>query len=159
MLRRGKREHFRGANFQVCTQKPNSCLRCVDEPTAMDALDTSAERWNKKYPKISRSCRDNWPNMSAYFKYPQKVHRLMYTTNAIEGFNCQLQTVTKTKSVFLTDDRLLKMLYMARIDITKKWTGRRQDWSMIHAQLAVFFANRMPGCRQELCANSFAGSG
>ena len=50
----------------------------------------------------------------------------------------------KSKSVFPTDDSLLKMLYLAMMDITKKWTGRRQDWSMIHAQLAVFFADRMP---------------
>mgnify|MGYP001534131936 CR=1 FL=1 len=59
----------------------------VDEPTALDALDTFAERWDKKYPKISQSWRDNWPNLSTYFKYPQEVRRLIYTTNAIEGFN------------------------------------------------------------------------
>ena len=116
----------------------------VDEPTALDALDTFAERWDKKYPKISQSWRDNWPNLSTYFKYPQEVRRLIYTTNTIEGFNRQLRKVTKAKSVFPTDDSLLKMLYLAMIDITKKWTGRRQDWSMIHAQLAVFFADRMP---------------
>ena len=116
----------------------------VDEPTALDALDTFAERWDKKYPKIFQSWRDNWPNLSTYFKYPQEVRRLIYTTNAIEGFNRQLRKVTKAKSVFPTDDSLLKMLYLAMIDITKKWTGRRQDWSMIHAQLAVFFADRMP---------------
>ena len=116
----------------------------VDEPTALDALDTFAERWDKKYPRISQSWRDNWPNLSTYFKYPQEVRRLIYTTNAIEGFNRQLRKVTKAKSVFPTDDSLLKMLYLAMIDITKKWTGRRQDWSMIHAQLAVFFADRMP---------------
>jgi hypothetical protein len=52
--------------------------------------------------------------------------------------------VTKAKSVFPTDDSLLKMLYLAMMDITRKWTGRRQDWSMIHAQLTVFFADRMP---------------
>ena len=116
----------------------------VDEPTALDALDTFAERWDKKYPKISQSWRDNWPNLSTYFKYPQEVRRLIYTTNAIEGFNRQLRKVTKAKSVFPTDDSLLKMLYLAMIDITKKWIGRRQDWRMIHAQLAVFFADRMP---------------
>ena len=69
---------------------------------------------------------------------------MIYTTNAIEGFNRQLRKVTKGKSVFPTDDSLLKMLYLAMIDITKKWTDRRQDWSMLHAQLAVFFADRMP---------------
>ena len=52
--------------------------------------------------------------------------------------------MTKAKSVFPTDDSLLKMLYLAMLDITKKWTGRRQDWAVIHAQLAVYYADRMP---------------
>ena len=116
----------------------------VDEPAALDALDMFAANWDKKYPKISQSWRENWPNLSTYFKYPQEVRRLIYTTNAIEGFNRQLRKVTKSKSVFPTDDSLLKMLYLAMMDITKKWTGRRQDWSVIHAQLAVYFADRMP---------------
>ena len=116
----------------------------VDEASALAALDAFAEKWDKKYPKIARSWRDNWPNLSTYFKYPQEVRRLIYTTNTIEGFNRQLRKVTKSKSVFPTDDSLLKMLYLAMMDITKKWTGRRQDWSLIHAQLSVFFADRMP---------------
>ena len=116
----------------------------VDEAAALGALDVFSERWDKKYPKISQSWRDNWPNLSTYFKYPQEVRRLIYTTNTIEGFNRQLRKVTKSKSVFPTDDSLLKMLYLAMMDITTKWTGRRQDWSVIHAQIAVFFADRMP---------------
>ena len=116
----------------------------VDEASALSALDAFAQRWDKKYPKISQSWRANWPNLSTYFKYPQEVRRLIYTTNAIEGFNRQLRKVTKSKSVFPTDDSLLKMLYLAMMDITKKWTGRRQDWSIIHAQLAVFFEDRIP---------------
>ena len=116
----------------------------VDEAAALEALEVFAQRWDKKYPKISASWQDNWPNLSTYFKFPQEVRRLIYTTNAIEGFNRQLRKVTKAKSVFPTDDSLLKMLYLAMMDITKKWTGRRQDWSMIHAQLAVFFSDRMP---------------
>ena len=116
----------------------------VDEPAALGALDTFAEHWDKKYPKISQSWRDNWANLSTYFKFPQELRRLIYTTNTIEGFNRQLRKVTKSKSVFSTDDSLFKMLYLAMIDITKKWTGRRQDWSMIHAQLAIYFEDRMP---------------
>lgn len=116
----------------------------VDEPSAREALETFAQRWDKKYPKISASWQDNWPNLSTYFRFPQEVRRLIYTTNAIEGFNRQLRKVTKAKTVFPTDDSLLKMLYLAMMDITKKWTGRRQDWSMIHAQLAVYFSDRMP---------------
>jgi len=116
----------------------------VDETSALDALDLFAQRWDKKYPKISKSWRENWANLSTYFKYPQEVRRLIYTTNAIEGFNRQLRKVTKSKSVFPTDDSLFKMLYLAMMDITKKWTGRRQDWSVIHSQMALFFAGRMP---------------
>ena len=116
----------------------------VDEPAALAALDTFAEHWDKKYPKISQSWRDNWANLSTYFKFPQALRRLIYTTNTIEGFNRQLKKVTKSKSVFPTDDSLFKMLYLAMIDITKKWTGRKQDWSMIHAQLAIYFEDRMP---------------
>jgi putative transposase len=116
----------------------------VDESSALEALNTFSGRWDKKYPKISASWQENWPNLSTYFKYPQEVRRLIYTTNAIEGFNRQLRKVTKAKPIFPTDDSLLKMLYLAMVDITKKWTGRRQDWSIIHAQLAVFFADRMP---------------
>lgn len=116
----------------------------VDEQAALAALDRFGERWDTKYPKISKSWRENWANLSTYFKYPQEVRRLIYTTNAIEGFNRQLRKVTKAKSVFPTDDSLLKILYLAMVDITKKWTGRRQGWSQIHAQLTVFFGERMP---------------
>lgn len=116
----------------------------VDETAALDALDAFSERWDKKYPKISQSWRDNWANLSTYFQFPQEVRRLIYTTNTIEGFNRQLRKVTKSKSVFPTDDSLLKMLYLAMMDITRKWTGRRQDWGVIYAQMAIFFGTRIP---------------
>ena len=105
----------------------------VDEDAALNALDAFAEIWDSKYPRISKSWYDNWPNLSTYFKFPQELRKLIYTTNTIEGFNRQLKKVTKAKSVFPTDDSLFKMLYLAMKDITKKWTGRRQDWSRIYA--------------------------
>lgn len=123
-------------------------LKCVyaavDEPAALAALEAFAERWDGKYPKISRSWRENWPNLSTYFKFPKEIRKLIYTTNSIESFNRQLRKVTKAKSVFPTDESLFKMLYLAMMDITRKWTGRRRDWSVIHAQLSVYFAERMP---------------
>ena len=80
----------------------------VDEQAALNAPNAFGERWDGKYPKISRSWRANWANLSRYFKYPQEVHRLIYTTNAIEGFNRQMRKVTRAKSVFPTDNSLLK---------------------------------------------------
>ena len=80
----------------------------VDEQAALDALETFAQNWDNKYPKIAKSWRENWTNLSTYFKYPQEVRRLIYTANTIEGFNRQLRKVTKSKSVFPTDGSLLK---------------------------------------------------
>ena len=115
----------------------------VDEAAALAALDDFSKKWDAKYPKISDSWRTNWANLSTYFKFPEEVRRLIYTTNTIEGFNRQLRKVTKAKSVFPTDDSLLKMLYLAMRGITDKWTGRRQDWARIHAQLSIFYGDRI----------------
>ena len=115
-----------------------------DEASALEALDAFGEKWNKKYAYITKSWRENWANLSTYFKYPYEIRKLIYTTNAIEGFNRQLRKVTKAKSVFPTDDSLLKILYLAMMDITKKWTGRRIDWGQILAQLYVYFEDRIP---------------
>jgi len=117
----------------------------MSEEMALFHLDAFEEKWGGRYPKIPASWRQNWANLTTYFKYPQEVRTLIYTTNAIENFNRGLRKVTKSKAVFPTDDALLKMLYLAMIDITKKWTGRRRDWGIIHSQLDVFFAGRLPG--------------
>ena len=95
----------------------------VDEETALYELEAFGEKWNGKYPKIAQSWEANWPKLSTYFKYPQEVRTLIYTTNAIEGFNRQLRKVIKSKSVFPTDDSLLKMLYLAMMHITKNGRG------------------------------------
>ena len=114
-----------------------------DEATALEELESFGEKWNGKYPKIYKSWSDRWPTLSTYFKYPDEVRKLIYTTNAIEGFNRQLRKVTKSKTVFPSDDSLLKMLYLATMDITKKWTGRRRDWAQIRAQLEIYFEERL----------------
>jgi len=115
-----------------------------DEQSALFALETFDLKWSKKYPKIAVSWRSNWVNLATHFKYPKEVRTLIYTTNSIEGFNRQLRKVTKNKGVFPNDDSLFKMLYLAMMDITKKWTGRRTDWGQIHSQLEIFFADRLP---------------
>jgi transposase-like protein len=115
----------------------------ADEQTALHELDGFEEKWSGRYPKIAVSWRSNWANLATFFKYPQEVRTLIYTTNAIENFNRGLRKVTKSKSVFPSDDALLKMLYLAMMDITKKWTGRRRDWGQIHSQLEIFFADRL----------------
>ena len=89
------------------------------EETALNELELFKDKWDSKYPKIYKSWNDNWATLSTYFKYPEAVRRLIYTTNAIEGFNRQLRKVTKSKTVFPSDDSLLKML------IWQPWISRK----------------------------------
>ena len=90
------------------------------EETALNELKLFRDKWDSKYPKIYKSWYDNWATLSTYFKYPEAVRRLIYTTNAIEGFNRQLRKVTKSKTVFPSDDSLLKMLYLQQLWISRK---------------------------------------
>ena len=113
------------------------------EDIARLELEAFAEKWDDKYPTISKSWHENWAALSTYFKYPAEVRKIIYTTNTVEGFNRQLRKVTKNKAVFPNDDSLLKMLYLATLDITKKWTGHRQDWGKIRAQLMIYFEERL----------------
>lgn len=113
------------------------------EEIARLELDAFAEKWDSKYPDISKSWNENWATLSTYFKYPEEVRKIIYTTNTVESFNRQLRKVTKNKSVFPTDDSLLKMLYLATMDITRKWIGHRQDWGKIRAQLMIYFEDRL----------------
>ena len=117
--------------------------KATTEESALLNLELFDEKWGKKYPKIAISWKNNWPRLSTYFKYPQEVRTLIYTTNTIEGYNRQLRKVTKNKSVFPTDDSLLKMLYLATQDITKKWTSRQKDWGQMISQFQIYFEGRI----------------
>ena len=117
--------------------------QAATEEQALENLDSLEENWGKKYPTSIASWRNNWPQLSTYFKYPQEIRKIIYTTNAIENFNRQLRKVTKAKTVFPTDDSLFKSLYLAMIDITKKWTGKSWEWGQTLDQLCIYFEDRI----------------
>ena len=105
------------------------------EELAAAALDDLEKTWGEKYPASIASWRNNWPQLSTYFKYPSEILKLIYTTNSIENFNRQLRKVTKSKTIFPTDDALFKILYLAMMDAIKKWTGKSWDWGQTLDQL------------------------
>ena len=113
------------------------------EEIALENLDAFEEKWGKKYPSSVASWRNNWPQLSTYFKYPQEIRKIIYTTNAIENFNRGLRKVTKSKTIFPTDDSLFKILYLAMMDITEKWTGVGWNWGQTLDQLCIYFGDRI----------------
>ncbi len=110
-------------------------------------LEEFRETWGKKYPQIVKSWEANWIELSTYFKYPEEVRLLIYTTNAVEGFHRMLRKYTKTKTIYPTDDAVRKSVFLSIQEITKKWSMPVRDWGIIVGQLMVFFDDRFPPSR------------
>jgi transposase-like protein len=106
-------------------------------------LEELNQAWGGKYPLIVNSWRNNWPELSTFFKYPPEIRKIIYTTNIIESYHRQLRKVTKGKMIFPTDDALLKMLYLVTQGVMKKWMGRVHNWGQILLQMSVFFPDRV----------------
>ena len=113
------------------------------EELTLEALDELESTWGGKYPASIKSWRDHWDELATMFKYPEQIRRIIYTTNAIENFNRLLRKVTKTKSAFVSDDALLKQLYLVTMQVTDKWTMPIKDWGGILMQLMIFFGDRV----------------
>ena len=101
------------------------------------------EKWGKKYPAVTRSWQNNWDNLSNYFKYPDEIRKIIYTTNSVEGFHRQVRKITKTKGSFSSSQALEKLLYLAIQNILEKWNKPINNWSLIISQFAIRFEGRV----------------
>jgi Transposase and inactivated derivatives len=117
--------------------------RSTTKELAEQQLEALDQKWGKKYPLVINSWRSNWSKLSTYFKYDPAIRKLIYTTNAIEGFHRQVRKVTKTKGAFPSDMALLKLIYLAYRNIRKKWTSPLQNWSLTVSQLSIWFEGRL----------------
>ena len=130
-------------DIKVFMKDLKAVYKADTEELALTALDELEDKWGKKYPTSIASWKNNWPQLSTYFKYPIEIRKLIYTTNAIENFNRQLRKVTKSKTIFPTEDALFKSLYLAMADITEKWTGKAWAWGQTLDQLSIYFGDRI----------------
>jgi putative transposase len=101
------------------------------------------EKWGKKYPAVIKSWQTQWDNLSQYFKYPEELRRIIYTTNIVEGFHRQVRKYTKTKGAFTSENALLKLIYCACQKILEKWYQPVHNWSLIVSQLQIVFEGRL----------------
>jgi putative transposase len=122
-------------------------LKTVYQAPTRDAAETAllkvAEKWSDKYAIAVRSWENNWADLSTFFDFPPDIRRLIYTTNAIEGYNRQLRKVTKNKTVFPTEEAIRKSFYLAHRDIAAKWTMPIPTWPKILNQLVIYFDGRI----------------
>jgi putative transposase len=117
--------------------------RAGTESEALDELAKLTEKWSKKYPMVIHSWENNWSKLSTYFKHPEGIRKLIYTTNTIEGYHRQIRKVTKNKGVFTSDMALLKLIYLATERIQQKWTMPLVNWAITASQLKIIFGERM----------------
>lgn len=119
--------------------------RAVSKEAAGTALDELENKWGEKYPIVIRSWRSKWDNLSVYFRYPEPIRKVIYTTNSIEAVHRQFRKLTKTKGGFPNDNSLLKLLFMGIKNAEKKWTMPIHNWQQTLSQLAIFFEGRLDG--------------
>ncbi|MCU7915287.1 MAG: transposase [Candidatus Thiodiazotropha sp. (ex Gloverina cf. vestifex)] len=115
--------------------------------TPRDRAGTLGHIWGDKYPIVIQSWRKKWDNLSVYFRYPEDIRRVIYTTNSIEAVYRQFRKPTKTKGVFPNGlaRRLLKLLYLGIQNASKKWTMPIHNWNLTISQLTIFFEGRLDG--------------
>jgi transposase-like protein len=113
------------------------------EEAGLLLLDTLEEKWGSKYPYPIKSWRNNWNNLAVFFKYPDEIRKMIYTTNTVENLHRQFRKVTKNRSLFPNDESLTKMLYLAYRDIAKKWTMPVRNWAFVFSQLSIKFEERL----------------
>ena len=106
-------------------------------------FDNVKEIWESKYPKVIKSWEENWLELTAYFSYPVEIRKIIYTTNTVEGFHRQLRKVTKSKSAYPTDNSLKKIIYLATMDVMKKWTVPIPGWLECEGQFKIIFEGRL----------------
>ena len=115
-----------------------------DEKNALKQLETVTEKWEPLYPHAMNRWKENWDAISPIFKFSKDVRTAFYTTNAIESLNASYRRLNRQRSVFTSSQALLKALYLATFEATKKWTMPIRNWGKVRGELTIMYPDRMP---------------
>ena len=130
-------------DYKPVTADLKRIYQSVTEEEALLALDQFSERWDEKYPQISRSWRSHWNNLNTLFNYPADIRKVIYTTNAIESLNSVIRKVIKKRKLFPTDDSAKKVIYLAIQGASKKWTMPIREWKPALNHFMIEFEDRL----------------
>lgn len=114
------------------------------EEQALESLERVTQTWSVKYPNSMKSWKQNWDAICPIFKFSMNVRKVIYTTNAIESLNSTYRKLNRQRSVFPSDTGLLKALYLATFEATKKWTMPIRNWGQVYGELSIMYEGRLP---------------
>ena len=132
-------------DYKPVTADLKQIYQSVTEEEALKALDAFSERWDGKYPQISKSWRSHWQNLNTLFEYPEDIRKAIYTTNAIESLNSVIRKAIKKRKLFPSDDSARKVVYLAILDASKKWTMPIRNWKAALNRFMIEFEDRLTG--------------
>ena len=122
-------------------------LKKIYQATTLDIaehqLTELGKKWGEKYPVVIQSWKNNWTRLSQYFKYPEAIRKLIYTTNTVEGYHRMVRKVTKSKGAFTSDMAMLKLVYLATLNFHKRWKNSVRNWPIVINQFFIYFDNRL----------------
>lgn len=130
-------------DYKVVTADLKQIYQSITEEEALLALDRFSERWDEKYPQISRSWRAHWENLNTLFTFPADIRKAIYTTNAIESLNSVIRKALKKRKVFPTDDSAKKVVYLAIMDASKRWSMPIRNWKSALNRFMIEFEDRL----------------
>ena len=130
-------------DYKAITSDLKRIYQSVTEEDAVISLDQFEQRWDSKYPNISRSWRNNWQNVSTLFNYPEDIRKAIYTTNAIESLNSVIRKAIKKRKLFPHDDSAKKVIYLAIEQASKKWTMPIRNWKTALNRFMIEFEDRL----------------
>ena len=130
-------------DYKAISRDLKLIYQSITEEEALKALDEFSERWDDKYPQISRSWRTHWENLNTLFIYPQDIRKAIYTTNAIESLNSVIRKAIKKRKLFPTDDSAKKVIYLAIENAAKKWTMPIRNWKTALNRFMIEFEDRL----------------
>ena len=131
-------------DMKVMTAETDINLRWLTAAMVRSELKQVTEKWTPKYPNSMKRWKDNWDVISPIFKFSSVVRKVIYTTNAIESLNSTYRKLNRQRSVFPSDTALLKALYLATFEATKKWTTTIRNWAQVYGELTIMYEGRLP---------------
>ena len=130
-------------NYREFMRDLKEVYKAGTKEVAENNLDKMEKKWGKQYPVVFKSWRTNWDRLSNYFKYPEPIRRLIYTTNTVEGYHRMVRKVTKSKGAFTSETAVLKLVYLATMNFNERWQNRVWGYPTILNQLTMIFEDRI----------------